>query len=1112
MTSLVEQDRQPRRMRRRVALGATAGILALGIVWLPSDEGTAQLVLKIACTLALWAFALTELAVTGHRVRQARAAERRAEHTRQVLAEALDVLPQAIAVFDPADRPVLVNQRYAELQGPLSPIAGDGGEDPSGDSERSLPDGRWIRMDGHRTRNGYRITVSSDMTELKRQKAELARRSRLLETTLNAAERGICIWGPDGRLTMANGQAASLLDLPAEMLAAGRPFAEFQAFLTARGEAALAGAFEAGTAGPPHPPRRHEHLRPDGHVLDVIRTILPDGGRMVSYGDITARRRVERDLRQGEERFRRLASATREGVLVHDGNVIIDANDAALVLLDRTLPDLVGRSAERLIAPADYAALRDTFECGKTRHREVWFLRPDGSRILCEVSQRLASHGGRTTGILTFYDITGYRWIEDQLRAARQRAEAESRAGSDFLAILGKGLQSSLRGTLDSIRQLSEGQLTAGQREHVQAIRRSVQTINGTLAEVEDLARIQSGGRQIADNDFDLIDLVEGVAGALAAQATAKGIDLVSSVAADVPRFVRGDAGRLRKVLTTLIDNAVKFTEQGGVSLSLTASPTDGGAMTELRFDVADTGIGITTTNHARVLDGAAGDGMALAIGKRLIELMGGAIGFDSAPGVGSHFWFVVTMEARAEEAPPGGPDFSGLRVLLIESNGASRKALARQLSAWKATVHPVPDGASALAAAVTASEASSRTVPFDTALIDSQDADLPVTALARRLRDTGIDRLILLCPPGHPVEWHHLEAAGFSSVLRKPARQAMLASALGGERVIELGLPDAAYPDRTARAWDTSGPAAGFSGTDPDGAAAGTGRRLLLVEDSVTNQLVASTLLKMAGYRVDVASNGMEAVSAVKSRSFDLVLMDIAMPEMDGVAATKAIRSLPAPAGHIPIVAMTANAMVGDRERFLEAGMNDYVPKPIERPYLLATIARWLPAAPAEPKRPDDGGPAKGSGSGPVTEPGGDLQRTETRQDVPLDIAVLEQLRHDLDEVVLPDLIGAFLAEARQRSRRMADAAAACDLQVIEREAHTLKSSASTFGAVRLAQAVRTLERTCRTEDTAAVERMSGAISALIEEAADAYRALGLISAGEASANEVSTAEVSGT
>src|SRR5690349_6249934 len=226
MTSYVERDQRPRRIQWRSALGAIAGILALGIIWLPSREGTALLVLKVGCTLALWAFVLTELAITGNRVRQARAAERRAEYARQVLAEALDVLPQAIAIFDPADRPILVNQRFSELQEPLSPSAGAGpGGDPASDSERSLPDGRWVRMDGHRTRNGYRVTVSSDVTELKRQKAELSRRSRLLEATLSAADQGICIWGPDGRLTMWNGQVAGLLDLPAELLTAGRSFA-----------------------------------------------------------------------------------------------------------------------------------------------------------------------------------------------------------------------------------------------------------------------------------------------------------------------------------------------------------------------------------------------------------------------------------------------------------------------------------------------------------------------------------------------------------------------------------------------------------------------------------------------------------------------------------------------------------------------------------------------------------------------------------------------------------------------------------------------------------------------------------------------------------------------
>jgi PAS domain-containing protein len=179
MTSYVEQDRQPRRIQWRLALGAIAGILALGIVWLASHEGAALLVLKVACTLALWAFVVTELAVSGHRIRQARAAERRAEHTRQVLAEALDALPQSIAIFDPADRAILVNQRFNELQGLLSPDAGAGlVGNPADDLERSLPDGHWVRIDGHRTCSGYRVTVGSDVTELKRQKTELARCSR----------------------------------------------------------------------------------------------------------------------------------------------------------------------------------------------------------------------------------------------------------------------------------------------------------------------------------------------------------------------------------------------------------------------------------------------------------------------------------------------------------------------------------------------------------------------------------------------------------------------------------------------------------------------------------------------------------------------------------------------------------------------------------------------------------------------------------------------------------------------------------------------------------------------------------------------------------------------
>ena len=343
---------------------------------------------------------------------------------------------------------------------------------------------------------------------------------------------------------------------------------------------------------------------------------------------------------------------------------------------------------------------------------------------------------------------------------------------------------------------------------------------------------------------------------------------------------------------------------------------------------------------------------MGLAIAKRLVELMGGGIGFDSAPGVGSHFWFVVTLERREEEAPDaGGRDFSG--TARASGGGQWRQPQGAGPAAHRLERHG-PCGSRRPPAALAAVEETDHPAPFDTALIDSQDADLPVSALARRLRDAGIGHLILLCPPGPPVEWHRLEAAGFSSVLHKPARQAMLAAALSGEADRSTSGRPASMPMPRIRIGRTTihprrGRYAGRIQMMPAGGA----RRLLLVEDSVTNQLVASTLLKIAGYRVDIASNGMEAVNAVKSTPFDLVLMDIAMPEMDGIAATKAIRALPAPAGRTPIIAMTANAMVGDRERFLDAGMNDYVPKPIERPYLLATIARWLPASPAAPDQP---------------------------------------------------------------------------------------------------------------------------------------------------------------
>ncbi|WP_203099793.1 PAS-domain containing protein [Skermanella rosea] len=1109
MTRPAEQDPRFRPTRRSMAQFAAVVALAAGGTLLPSDGGIGMIALKAACAAALIGLVMAGMAAGDRRVRVARAAERRTDHARQVLVDAIESLPEGFAIFDRADRLVISNQRFRELNSPASrttapgsatrapPAEGSAEDPPEGLEEdgRPMPDGRWLRVDGRRIEGGYRVAVSTDVTEGRRRQAELARRTRLLDAVLNALPEGICLWSPESRLIGWNARLVELLDLPPDLPAAGRPLAEFAAFLDGRGEAALSGIppGAVGMAGVRETLRR-DHVRPDGHVLEVTSAPMSDGGRLVRYADVTAARRAGRDLADREERFRRLSAATTEGVLIHDGATVIDANEAAAALFGMTVGELIGCPADRLAAPEDWAGLRDALALegpdGPTPDRGIRLLRRDGGRFLCEASRRRVAWQDRPAAALTLRDVTVRQDAEDRLRATLAKAERESRTRSDYLAAIGREVRPALNGVLGTIGVLAESRLTEAQRAQAVAVRELVENQMATLTDIIDLARLEDGRLRIQDEGFDLVELVEGLVDTLAGQAAAKGIDLVAGVPAGVPSALRGDPKRLRQVLAILAGNAVKFTEQGGVSLTVTA-PASAAESVTVRFEVADTGIGIPDAAQPHVFDGFGlggtgapgrhgGSGLQLAIAKRLVGLMGGAIGFDSAAGVGSRFWFTVSLARRPDGAGPAeaASSLAGKRILLVEGNGVSREVLTRQLADWGAAVHGVASGRAALE--VIASPGSRRPrggAAFDTALVDDATSDLPVATLARRLRDAGLGRLILLSGIGRPSQgtgqgtpWPALEAAGFSAAVRKPARQASLLAALRGEPVMELARPQAAAPEEPAG----DGAAAGGDTLPADAP------RLLLVEDSVTNQLVAGTLLKVAGYRVDLAVNGLEAVAAVRRTPYRLVLMDIAMPEMDGIAATRAIRALPAPVGDIPIIAMTANAMVGDRERFLDAGMNDYVPKPIERVHLLDTIARWLPApVPAAP-----------AASAEAASPGaGGAAASEL-----LDTGVLDQLKHDLDETILPDLIDAFLSEARGRVQRIVDGAAGDALPVVAREAHTLKSSAGTFGAVRLADAVRAIERACQAGDGATVQRISAEVPALLEATARAYDCLGMV------------------
>jgi CheY-like chemotaxis protein/HPt (histidine-containing phosphotransfer) domain-containing protein len=365
---------------------------------------------------------------------------------------------------------------------------------------------------------------------------------------------------------------------------------------------------------------------------------------------------------------------------------------------------------------------------------------------------------------------------------------------------------------------------------------------------------------------------------------------------------------------------------------------------------------------------------------------------------------------------------------------------------------------------------------PYAVALVDGSSGGsgapgggVTLPEVARGLAGAGVGRLVLMTLLGHHAERASLEVLGFPASILKPPRRAQLLAAIAPEAA-GRGTGEAAASAAAARR------AAADSQI-------GQNRRVLVVEDSITNQMVATALLKSAGFQVDVAGDGVEAIEAVRNVPYDIVLMDVAMPELDGFAATRALRAMPPPIRTIPIVAMTANAMEGDRQRCLEAGMNDYIAKPIERARLIEVIGRWLPATPAQAPGPGQPGEEDHGEAGEVP---GDM----------LDRAVLEQLAADLDAEVLPELVAAFTREAEARIRAIEEAAERGELGQLERQAHTLKSSAGTFGAARLANLMAGLERACRTERVDEARRLAATVAGLVAATAAAYEAAGLLPA----------------
>jgi two-component system sensor histidine kinase/response regulator len=754
---------------------------------------------------------------------------------------------------------------------------------------------------------------------------------------------------------------------------------------------------------------------------------------------------------------------------------ILSWNAGAAHLYGYTSEEIVGRNVSDLVPedrPDEVAGILERLRAGeRIEHFETVRVRKDGSRMDVSLSiSPIRDSEGRITAASTIArDIGEQKRLAAELEIARDQALEASRLKSDFLATMSHEIRTPLNGVIGMTGVLLDTELDADQRRYAEMVRISGEALLAVINDILDFSKIEANRLDLEAMDFDLASAVEDVADMVADRAQAKRLEVGVLIDHDVPAAVCGDPGRVRQVLLNLVSNAIKFTGVGGEVVIRCSAQDVSEESVVVRVDVADTGVGISEQERQRLFEPFSqadsstsrvhgGTGLGLAISKRLVELMHGDLTVESAPGQGSTF--TVTIPFRLAEAGSARPtlpprDLAHLHVLIVDDNATNRMILEHQVSTWGMRHASAADATAALDLL---DEAQRRGDRFDVALVDVEMPGMDGLELARRIvADRRLEGLpvLLLTSAGVRGSVAGARAAGVAAYLAKPVRASHLYDAI----VTVVGTP----PDAPMVIASTI--ARGLAERRPP---------ILIVEDNAVNQQVASAMLAKLGYRSDVASNGREALEAIDRVRYGAVLMDCQMPEMDGFEATDELRRLEPSGRHLPVIALTAGAMKGERERCVAAGMDDYLSKPVKLEQLAAVLKRWTGDHPRTSAAPD----------------------TESHAEDPaLDAAQIDELRSLADspdgQMQLAHLVSNFADGAHTRVAELQEAVAAGDLARVRSLAHSLAGTSATFGAAGIRNLAARLEAT---EDTAELSDICDRLASTIAEVEPRLRAaLGL-------------------